>query len=292
MSISRVAKQLMANPMNARSGRTAAVLRFLRYQFAVRLMPSGVVLPFVNGSVLFAQRGSTGVTGNWYGGLHEVDEMGFVLHALRPGDLFVDVGANAGSYTVLAAKGVGAEVIAIEPIPNTFARLTRNVALNGVDASVTCFEGGVSDGPAVIHFTADRDTMNHVAQAGEAGPTVGVQVVTLDDLVGSRRPAVVKIDVEGHELPVLRGADQTLSSSTLLGVVMETNGSGAPYGVSDQMLVDAMARHGFQPFGYEPFSRTLIKPGEANNTIFVRDRAAVEAICKAAPRYTLCNGTI
>lgn len=47
----------------------------------------------------------TGATGNWYCGLQEYEDMSFVLHALRPGDLFVDVGANIGSYSILAAGG-------------------------------------------------------------------------------------------------------------------------------------------------------------------------------------------
>ena len=92
----------------------------LRWQVGSRLLPLGSTLPYVGDTRLFVTRGMTGATGNWYCGLHEVDEMGFVLHALRPGDLFVDVGANIGSYTVLAAGAVGADAIAVEPVPTTF----------------------------------------------------------------------------------------------------------------------------------------------------------------------------
>jgi cyclopropane fatty-acyl-phospholipid synthase-like methyltransferase len=57
---------------------------------------------------------------------------GFVLHLLRPADHFLDVGANVGSYTVMAAGSVGAFVTCVEPIPSTFAHFERNIALNGL----------------------------------------------------------------------------------------------------------------------------------------------------------------
>jgi len=84
------------HPLNA-SGQLAALWRVLRWQLTARLMPGLIELPFVQGTSLFAMRGMTGATGNWYCGLHEVHEMAFVLHLLRPGDHFLDVGANVGS---------------------------------------------------------------------------------------------------------------------------------------------------------------------------------------------------
>jgi len=88
-----------------RSARFAAIGRVIRWQLASRLMPGPITLPYVNGTYLFATRGMTGATGNWYCGLHEYEDMSFVLHTLKPGDLFVDVGANIGSYSILAAGG-------------------------------------------------------------------------------------------------------------------------------------------------------------------------------------------
>ncbi|TMC68336.1 MAG: FkbM family methyltransferase, partial [Chloroflexi bacterium] len=92
----------------------------VRWQFVSRLIAGPIALPFVEGTSLFAMRGMTGATGNWYCGLHEVREMAFVLHLLRAKDHFLDVGANVGSYTVLAGGAVGARVTAVEPIPETF----------------------------------------------------------------------------------------------------------------------------------------------------------------------------
>jgi FkbM family methyltransferase len=280
------------HPLNAR-GKWAALGRLAGWQVASRVITAPVALPFVEGTFLLASRGMTGATGNWYCGLHELDEMAFVLHVLRPGDHFVDVGANVGSYTVLAAGAVGAKVTAVEPVSATFAHLERNLALNDLGSGVFAWQGGLSDRPGTLDFTATLDTVNHVAAAGEEGPTVEVTVRTLDDLVGSECPDLLKIDVEGHERSVLLGAAATLANPRLLAIVMETNGSGARYGVDDGELFAIMRTNGFSAYGYNPFTRELVSASErSGNTVFVRNRAAVETRLRSSKRYRLVNGEI
>jgi FkbM family methyltransferase len=285
-------KYVWNHPLNAH-GKLAALWRVLRWQIASRLMPGLIALPYAQGTSLFATRGMTGATGNWYCGLHEVHEMAFVLHLLRPAEHFVDVGANIGSYTVLAGGAVKARVTAVEPIPATFAHLQRNVALNGMGDGVRCCQVGLSDKPGTLRFSSDLDTVNHVLAEGEDLPGVDVPVTRLDDLVGQDVPVLMKIDVEGHELAVLHGGVATLGDERLLAVIMETNGSGVRYGVSDDQLIAVMRGHGFAPFGYDPFGRRLVDVMDASgNTVFVRDKAAVEGRVKAAPTFRLVNGEI
>ena len=89
------------HPLNA--GRTLQALwRVLRWQLASRLAAGDVVYPWVNTSKFLVRAGETGLTGNIYGGLMEYADMAFLLHMLRPGELFVDVGANVGSFSILA----------------------------------------------------------------------------------------------------------------------------------------------------------------------------------------------
>lgn len=280
------------HPLNAKA-RFAALWRVLRWQLASRLMPGLIALPYVEGSSLFAKRGLTGATGNWYCGLHEVHEMAFVLHLLRSEEHFVDVGANVGSYTVLAGRGAGARVTSIEPIPETFVHLQRNVVLNDLSDRVRCCQLGLSDAPGNLRFSSDLDTVNHVLTADEDLPGTDIPVMQLDELVGKDVPVLIKIDVEGHELAVLKGGSRTLRDSRLLAVIMETNGSGARYGVSDDALIDVMKANGFKPFGYDPFQRRLVETVAANgNTVFVRDHAVVEDRCQSARKYRLVNGEI
>ncbi len=219
--------------------------------------------------------------------------MAFVLHLLRPGEHFVDVGANIGSYTVLAAGAAKARVTAIEPVPATFSNLERNVSLNGLASTVKCWPIGLADVPGKLRFSSGLDTVNHVLLDSDHTPCVEVPVMRLDDIIGDEVPVLVKIDVEGYELPVLKGAAKTLSSPTLLAVILETNGSGAPYGVADHELVQHMRERGFACYTYDPFARKLdAVSATPNNTVFVRNRPAVEARCTNAKRFRLVNGVI
>ena len=130
----RLPRQLTAiwkHPMN-RCSRLDAILRWVRWQVGARLVPGRILVPFVNETCLISRAGETGVTGNLFYGLAEMEEMALTLHLLRSGDLFIDAGANIGSFTVMAAGAVGASVIAFEPLPETVTRLEANLRVNNL----------------------------------------------------------------------------------------------------------------------------------------------------------------
>ncbi len=77
--------------------------RFLRWQLGSRLLRMPLLVPWVGNTSLVIEAGMTGATMNFYCGLHEAVDMALVLHALQPGDVFLDVGANVGTYTILAS---------------------------------------------------------------------------------------------------------------------------------------------------------------------------------------------
>jgi len=117
-------------------------------------MGSPVAIPFVANSRLLVARGMTGATGNIYCGLHEFEEMGFVLHALCPEDLFVDAGANVGSYTVIAAKVCGARVLAFEPIASTMNALNDNIRLNDISDLVETRQLALGEKVGTLTFSS------------------------------------------------------------------------------------------------------------------------------------------
>jgi FkbM family methyltransferase len=291
MSLFHLLNSIISQPLND-GAKLAAFSRFLRWQLASRLIKHPISLPFVEGTNLLMQSGMTGATQNWYCGLQEPSEMGFALHALRPGDLFLDVGANIGSYTVLAGGAVKARVISVEPLPSTFKHLQTNIRLNDLDQIEThCC--GLSSAPGELLFTSTLDTMNRVALPGELLATIVVPVMTLDALMQGRLPKIIKIDVEGHELAVLNGGAKTLSSPEVEAVIIETNGSGTKFGVTDDALFKRMREFGFQASNYDPYNRCLLHQREVEqNTIFVRNFNQTKERCLEAPRYKLVNGTI
>jgi FkbM family methyltransferase len=298
MKLLRVLRTIRLHPLNR--GKTfGAFLRLIRWQLAARLLPEAEFsLPFVNDSRLLMTRGMAGATGNFYCGLHEQDEMGFALHVLRRGDVFVDIGANVGSYTVLAAK-LGARVVAVEPIPATFDHLVANVRLNGLESLVTAHRVGLSDRNGTLRFTTDHGTINHVLAATENLAGTDIEVVTLDSILAGVSPALIKIDVEGHELAVLNGAGRTLGSPSLLAVIMETNGSGLRYGISDAQLYELMEARSFAPYTYTAMTRELMpldmrEGTTVLNTVFIARGKVddVRALIARAPKATLINGSI
>lgn len=245
------------------------------------------------------RRGMTGATGNWYCGLDEMEDMGLVLHALRPGELFLDVGANIGSYSILAAAGVGANVIAVEPIAETFSILSANIRVNDLGRLITAQRVGLSDKPGTLSFTTALDSVNHVLADGEDADSQAIAVTTMDVLCEPLSPIIIKIDVEGHELAVLKGAESTMANPALLAVIMELNGSGARYGIADADIDAWMIRKGFERCSYSPLERKLIRqeanarfPKTSVNTLYVRDFVALEQRVRTAPSVALLNRRI
>jgi FkbM family methyltransferase len=227
----------------------------------------------------------TGATGNYYCGLHDFADMSFLLHFLRPEDLFIDAGANIGSYTVLAAAHCDAETYSFEPVPATFNNLLDNVAINHIGSRVHARNIALGASVGVVHFTSSFDTVNHVLAAPEQG-SIEVQVTRLDDMVRIDRPTLLKIDVEGYEYPVIQGGINTFSDPLLKAVIIELNGSGARLGYSDQAIHDTLVSFGLRPYSYGPFTRSLSPQASFNhmNTLYLRDIPFVqERVSTAEP---------
>lgn len=274
--------------------------RFIKWHVAGRLAQSDLVVEWVNGAKFLARPWHFGFSANVYCGLLEFNDMSFLLHALRADDLFVDIGANRGSYTVLAGAAIGAHVIAVEPVPDTFSNLLANVNLNGMAGRVECCNIGLGDKEGELIFTADAsDCINHVLAAGETtGKTVAVPVRRLDDLVGERTPFLIKMDVEGYEWFVLQGGLGVLEKASLQAIIIEFNNTGLTrYGVGDDQIHGLLKNKGFSSFTYDPFSRALkpLDPFAGNrtgNVIYVRDVAVMAARLKVGDAYHVLGRSV
>lgn len=293
MTVFTLLKCICTHPMN-RKHKTRAVIRFFGWQIKSRIVRRGIVVPWVNDSRLMVRKGMTGATGNIYNGLHEYADMGFLLHLLRPSDLFLDVGSNVGVYTVLASSAIGSHSIAIEPVPAAFESLNDNITLNTTSALVELHNIGVGAKEGTLTFTAGHDTMNHVVtEASETQEVLSVPVDTLDHVLAGRCPTLMKIDVEGFETPVLEGAEGLLDQPSLQAIIMELNGMGARYGFDDEVLNQRVLDHGFTACSYDPVSRELkVCQGidhEGGNMIYVRDVEAVRERLRTAPKFKVAG---
>lgn len=286
MALSNTFRILWTHPVT-RTHRAEALARWVRWQVGSRLVPGPVVVPFVDDTRLIVRRGMHSATGALYLGLEEFEDMLFVLHLLRPGDHFGDVGGNVGVYSILAAHA-GATGVAWEPVPGVCQVLRDNLALNGFEARIEVRNAGVGAEPGTLQFTQALGTVNHVLAEGEAaGPVVTCPVETLDAAIG-QPPTLLKIDVEGFETAVLAGGAHTLAHPALMAVVLELNGAGARYGHRDADLDATMRGHGFAPHRYVPAERALVPLATFNtrgNTLYVRDAEAARARLREARRF-------
>jgi FkbM family methyltransferase len=196
-------------------------------------------------------------------GVYEPDEVDFVVQRLRPGGCFLDVGANIGLFSVAASNRVGpsGRVIAVEASPKIHPYLERNVELNQA-TNVTLVNKAAADQACTLAFY-DAPTANFgmgtrtnlfgikpVHVAGERLDAIleDARVVTVD---------VMKIDVEGHEAAVLRGASRLLGGPSPPLIVFEfcdwaeEKAEGARKGDAQRILRDA----GFQVWHLRDFLR-------------------------------------
>lgn len=212
---------LLTHPMAKRQP-VRTIGRILRWQlFGPRYQP--IPVEFGQSSKLLVKKGMAGATGNVYYGLHEFDEMIFLLKVLRQSDLFVDIGANIGSYSVLIANEVGCRVKSFEPNPTTFRALVENIKLNDLFSVCETHQKGVGADSGNIGFTDGLDTVNHVEFKAGA---IEVPIVALDDLDWTFDGSIyMKIDVEGFESFVIDGGEKLFSSGKVALMMMELNGS-------------------------------------------------------------------
>ena len=246
---------LVSHPLWREGARYKPFLRFLRLQALFAFGEREVCMPWFHGLMLPVRKGDSGLSGNYYVGLHEFRDMAFVSHFLAPGDLFVDIGANLGSYSLIASGVCGASSISFEPVPSTFERLKHLVRVNSLDRLIEprccALSSGAEDGAfESLWFSTDRDTRNSFVGSDYAGDKQRVHVSSLDQQLSGRSPVLLKIDVEGFELAVLAGGRAVLARESVLAVVIEGQTD-----LVDQCLVDL----GFVEVDYLPFDREVVR---------------------------------
>ena len=169
----------------------------------------------------------------WQQGIHEINVCEAIARLVRPGDTVMDIGANIGFMTSLLAKAVGptGEVLAFEPHPELNERLRANISVfsDAACGRVTAEAVALSDADGENWLMFDAATFSK--NSGTAGlreasfapgkESVKVQTRRLDSVVHDRIIGLVKIDVEGAELCVLRGAERTLAERRIKAILYE-----------------------------------------------------------------------
>jgi FkbM family methyltransferase len=194
----------------------------------------------------------------------------WIERSVRPGEVFYDIGANVGPYSLVAAKSAGARVFAFEPAGPNYHDLCRNIALNRCDDVISPFPVALWNETATVPFSY------RALQTGVAMHSMGqdlkdaefrqpVLAYRLDDLVatfGLPVPAHAKIDVDGPELKVLQGASSTLRDPAWRSILIEIDPAQGPG--NEEAIVSLLGGHGFRP------ERTFERGAAPASRIFVR----------------------
>jgi FkbM family methyltransferase len=171
-------------------------------------------------------------------GINEPHVTRTLMSLTKPGDVVVDIGANAGYYSVLCAWRAypGGQVWAYEPIPKLYRLMSDNLHNNGYahmaqrrqmalsdhqgTASLRVFEG--YEATSTLRDVSDAFIANTAAETGRPSHLIDVAVARLDDQMADIAEVhLMKIDAEGHEPAIIRGATDILSRSKNLKIVME-----------------------------------------------------------------------
>ena len=217
----------------------------------------------------------------WYG--HYEKELGLLIRKiLKPGDVFLDIGANIGYFSLLAAKHEPtAKIFSFEPVGSSFQKLEENIALNAAK-NIKALNAGIGERneEREIYISDEDNTGMSSFQRPEnySGKSERVKVITVDKWFSSSglvKVDLIKLDVEGSELAAVKGMDETLKNFKPL-LIVEIN----PETLSQFALMPADI---FRHLGDLCFSGFLIlssgrlkqinnyQPGDTNNVLFIPD---------------------
>jgi len=167
------------------------------------------------------------VSGALHFGVYEKAETKFFYTACHDGMTFLDVGANIGYYTALAARIVGpnGNVIALEPDPESYQYLEQTIKANAV-GNVRAFQIAASDSPATLPLFISKDNRgdNRLYAPAEKRPQIEVEARPIDELLSENNintVDLIKIDVQGYEPKVIAGLKKTITGSPNITILME-----------------------------------------------------------------------
>ncbi|MCE9534142.1 MAG: FkbM family methyltransferase [Planctomycetes bacterium] len=199
-------------------------------------------------------------------GEYEPTETKLVRQILKDGDVFIDVGANIGWYSVHAAKLVGekGQVIAFEPEPNNLGLLRKNVQVNGLK-NVVVDDRGLSSAAGSFKLFLEKDNLGMHSLVMEHGGQkyIDVQTIRFDDYwAGKGDIKLVKIDTEGAEGMILEGMRETLKNHKNIELIVEF----APYrlkksGYDADELLKGLYKIGFKASVIDEEQKRIVEMG-------------------------------
>lgn len=259
---------------NCQAQKVQALLRFFGWQVYKRLTHHHLDLQLLPGMKLRCYPNSASASSVLYCQLYDYDEMNFLLRYLRSDDSFLDIGANIGVYTLLAAAKIHTgSIYSFEALPQNHARLQENLKLNQLD-QVKTFAIAVSDqiGTVALHY-ADGDSLPAISTTASENSLI-VPSDTLDHVLQDEPIAnltLAKIDIEGAELLALKGAISLLQHQRPPVWIVEL------ISPAQWEVVDFLTNFGYHLYSYRAATNQLCpflpEQKQGNNLLVIADSA-------------------
>ncbi len=241
-------QSLFKSPYN-RQKPLFALWRFAQWKFIRLLKRKNVLYNAWGDRKIYVNYDSFHSMWLMYNYIVDWEEFNLIKNFVRPGDVVADIGANMGFYSLWMSKFTSgsAAVHSFEPDEENFQRLQQNIRINKLGHTIIANKTAIGDADGKISFTKGLDGENHIAGSGTQN-IVEVNITTLDKYSQASNVSELKyckIDVEGFEMSVLKGASGLLTGKKISILQLEINSASNNSGCSIAGLLELL-----QSFGY------------------------------------------
>ena len=195
-------------------------------------------------------------------GVYDENGIRFIKKQLKPGDVFIDIGANIGTYSLSASaylnRSEGGIVYSFEPVKHVYEKFKKNIELNHVENIVPNKVALFEENTTLELFVSSNENLGMSSMFHhdtESGEIERVKAIKLDDFIASnqiRKVKLIKIDIEGAELFALKGMANTIRQfkpTVLIEISESVLGENS---ASGKEIFKMMENHGYSPYIIEP----------------------------------------
>ena len=233
-----------------------ALLRFLVWKLIRLLKFQNLKIKFWKNHYFYINHDSFQSMWLMYNYIVDWEEFLFIHYYLRTNSIVFDIGANMGFYTILMSRSIGelGQIHSFEPDSKNFQRLSQNISINQFKGQFIQNNDAVSQRNGKMKMTVGFDGENHLVESDFSGNSSTINVVCLDEYCiqkGMTLIDFIKIDVEGFELDVLKGALNLLTRKNINVIQLELNRSLINSGTTQQDLISFVEKIGYTFCNYD-----------------------------------------
>ncbi|MBD2292363.1 FkbM family methyltransferase [Anabaena sphaerica FACHB-251] len=276
-------KYIWTHP-NCKNTKIQSILKFVSWQLYKRLTQKYIDIQLVNNIKIRCHTDSRSAAAALYCGLYDYHDMNFLLRYLRAEDSFLDIGANIGIYTLLAASIIkNGTIYSFEALPKNYTRLEENIRINQLD-QVKTYSLAISNliGNIALNL-AEGDSMPFISTQSHE-KTLTVKTDTLNNILNNEslsKLTLAKIDIEGAELLALKGATSLLKKQLPHVWIMEINNAVSNFDYNKEDLVNFLQDYGYGLFQYNADNNQIIPitlEQQQGNNVLVIANSCVEFV--------------